>query len=142
MLAKKIDDASHAIRLIIKQGLQLTHGLKKCPEKEEAVSLLKETLALSGLSAPAVEKLKSLLWALGKSHPDQQQHGTVALPTLTESEIRIRKSQVRTGSTQLTLSCRHCQTLYRTRISVSRPRAGRQYWADESCGTLPISERL
>jgi RNA polymerase primary sigma factor len=72
VLAKKIDDASHAIRLIIKQGLQLTHGLKKCPEKEEAVSLLKDTLALSGLSSPAVEKLKSFLWALGASQPNQQ----------------------------------------------------------------------
>ena len=49
-LAKKIDEASRTIRLIIKQSLKLTHGLKKGSEKEEAVALLKETLDLSGLS--------------------------------------------------------------------------------------------
>lgn len=93
VLAKKIDDASHAIRLIIKQGLQLTHGLKKCPEKEEAVSLLKETLALSGLSAPAVEKLKSLLWALGKSHPDQQQSVQSLCQHLQKAKYELEKAK-------------------------------------------------
>ena len=53
ILAKEIDDASRAIRLIVKQGLQLTHSLKKCPEKDETVAVLKETLELTGLSAPA-----------------------------------------------------------------------------------------
>ncbi len=71
-LAKKIDDASAAIRHIIKEGLQLTHSLKKCQEKDEAIALLNETFALTGLSAPAIEKLKSLLSALGKSHPEQE----------------------------------------------------------------------
>jgi len=70
-LAKEVDHASHTIRLIIKQGLQLTHDLKQCPEKEEAVSLLKDTFDLSGLSAPAIEKLHAGLLALGQSHPDQ-----------------------------------------------------------------------
>ena len=72
ILAKEIDDASHAIRLIIKQGLHLTHGLKKSSEKDEAIAILKETLELSGLSAPAIEKMTSMLVSLGSAHPAQQ----------------------------------------------------------------------
>ena len=72
ILAKEIDDASQAIRLIIKQGLQLAHSLKKCPEKDETISVLKETVELTGLSAPAIEKLKSTLLALGKAYPENQ----------------------------------------------------------------------
>ena len=74
-LAREIDDASHTIRLIIKQGLKLTNTLTQCPEKEEALTLLKDTLNLSGLSAPAIEKLHVGLLALGQSQPDQ--HSTV-----------------------------------------------------------------
>ena len=72
VLAKEIDDASRAIRLIVKQGLQLTNSLKKCPEKDETLAVLKETVELTGLSAPAVEKLKLTLVALGKAYPEHQ----------------------------------------------------------------------
>ncbi|MDH5574254.1 MAG: hypothetical protein OEY80_02090, partial [Nitrospirota bacterium] len=40
-LAKEIDQASRAIRLIIKQGLHLAQTLKKGPEREETIALLK-----------------------------------------------------------------------------------------------------
>lgn len=68
-LAKEIDQASRAIRLIIKQSLHLTQPLKKGPEREETIALLKETFALTGLSAPAIEKLKSVLLSLGQTYP-------------------------------------------------------------------------
>jgi RNA polymerase primary sigma factor len=71
-LAKEIDDASRAIRLIIKKSLHLTQTLRKGPEREETIAILKETFALSGLSAPAIEKLKSALLALAKSHQSEQ----------------------------------------------------------------------
>jgi RNA polymerase primary sigma factor len=71
-LAKEIDQATRAIRLIIKQGLHLAYTLKKMPKRDETIALLKETFALSGLSAPAIEKLKSALLILGKSHPSEQ----------------------------------------------------------------------
>ncbi|MEC4680973.1 MAG: sigma-70 family RNA polymerase sigma factor [Nitrospirota bacterium] len=92
-LAKEIDGASCAIRLIIKQGLQLTHGLKHCPEKEEAVSLLKETLELSGLSAPAIEKLKLSLSALGTSHPDQQNTVHTLCQHLQKAKFQLEKAK-------------------------------------------------
>lgn len=68
-LAKEIDQASRAIRVIIKQSLHLTQPLKKEPEKEETIALLKETFALSGFSAPAIENLKSVLMTLGQTYP-------------------------------------------------------------------------
>ncbi len=77
-LAKEIDDASNAIRLIVKEGLQLTHRIKKCQEKEEAASQLKEILALTGLSSPAVEKLQDVVSKIGISHAEHQ-HATQAL---------------------------------------------------------------
>ncbi|MDH5428184.1 MAG: sigma-70 family RNA polymerase sigma factor, partial [Nitrospirota bacterium] len=45
---------------------------KKCPEKDETLAVLKETVELTGLSAPAVEKLKLTLVALGKAYPEHQ----------------------------------------------------------------------
>ena len=92
-LAKEIDDASQAIRLIIKQSLQLTHGLKKSPEKEDAVSLLKETLALSGLSAPAIEKMRSVLLALEKTHPDQQHRVQSLCQHLQKAKYQLEKAK-------------------------------------------------
>jgi len=92
-LAKEIDDASCAIRLIIKQSLQLTHRLKKCPEKEEAVALLKETFELSGLSAPAIEKLNLGLSALGKSHPDQQNTVHTLCQHLQKAKFQLEKAK-------------------------------------------------
>lgn len=74
-LAKEIDQASRAIRLIIKKGIHLAQTLKKGQERGETIALLKETFALSGLSAPAIEKLKSALLALGRTHPSE--HSTV-----------------------------------------------------------------
>lgn len=68
-LAKEIDQASRAIRVIIKQSLHLTHPLKKGPEREKTIALLKETSALSGFSTPAIEKLKSILLDLGQTYP-------------------------------------------------------------------------
>lgn len=93
ILAKEIDEASCAIRLIIKQGLQLTHSLKKCPEKEEAVAVLKETLDLSGLSAPAIEKLKSTLMALGKAHSDQQDKTQSLCHHLQKAKHQLEKAK-------------------------------------------------
>jgi RNA polymerase primary sigma factor len=74
-LAKEIDQASRAIRLIIKQSLHLTQPLKKGPEREETIALLKETFALSGLSTPAIEKLNFALLALGQTYPST--HSTI-----------------------------------------------------------------
>ncbi len=92
-LAKEIDDASQAIRLIITQCLQLTHTLKQCPEKAEAVSLLKETFDLSGLSAPAVEKLHVGLLAFGKSHPDQQNTVESLCQHLQQAKFQLEKAK-------------------------------------------------
>jgi len=93
ILAKEIDDASRAIRLIVKQGLQLTHSLKKCPEKEEAVAVLKETFELTGLSAPAIEKLKSTLMALGKVHPDHQDKAQTLCQQLQKAKYQLEKAK-------------------------------------------------
>ena len=92
-LAKEVDDASHTIRLIIKQGLQLTHDLNHCPEKEEAVSLLKETFDLSGLSAPAIEKLHAGLLALGQSHPDQLSTVRKLCQHLRKAKFQLEKAK-------------------------------------------------
>jgi len=93
ILAKEIDDASHAIRLIVKQGLQLTHSLKKCPEKDEMVAVLKETFELTGISAPAVEKLKSTLLTLGKAHPDHQQTVHSLCQHLQKAKYQLEKAK-------------------------------------------------
>ena len=93
ILAKEIDKASSAIRLIVKQGLQLTHSIKKCPEKEEAIAVLKETLDLTGLSAPAIEKLKSTLTALGKAHPGQQDKVQALCQNLQKSKFQLEKAK-------------------------------------------------
>lgn len=71
VLAKEIDQASRAIRHIIKQLLHLAHHLKKNPERENMIALLKETVALSGLSAPAIEKLQSVFSVLSQSYPSE-----------------------------------------------------------------------
>ncbi len=93
ILAKEIDEASHAIRLIIKQGVQLTHSLKKCPEKEEAVAVLKETLELSGLSAPAIEKLKATLIVLAENHSDQQDKVQSLCQRLQKAKYQLEKAK-------------------------------------------------
>jgi RNA polymerase primary sigma factor len=93
LLAKEIDEASQAIRLIVKQGLQLTHSLKKCPEKEEAVTSLKETLELTGLSAPAIEKLKSTLMVVGKAHPDLQDKVQTLCQQLQKAKYQLEKAK-------------------------------------------------
>lgn len=93
VLAKEIDDASRAIRLIVKQGLQLTHGLKKCPEKDETVAVLKETVELTGLSAPAVEKLKLALLALGKSQPEHQNTVHSLCQHLQKAKYQLEKAK-------------------------------------------------
>ena len=93
ILAKEIDEASSTIRLIINQGLQLTHRLKKCPEKEETVAVLKETLELTGLSAPAVEKLSSIFMALGKGHPDHQDKTQSLVQHLQKAKYQLEKAK-------------------------------------------------
>ncbi len=93
ILAKEIDEASSAIRLIIKQGLQLTNSIKKCSEKDDAVSVLKETFELSGLSAPALEKLKSVLVMLGKSHPDQEDKVQSLCRQLQKAKYQLEKAK-------------------------------------------------
>jgi RNA polymerase primary sigma factor len=93
ILAKEIDDASHAIRLIVKQGLQLTHSLKKCPEKDETVAVLKDTFELTGLSAPAIEKLKLTLLELGKVHPNHQQTLQSLCQHLQKTKYQLEKAK-------------------------------------------------
>lgn len=93
ILAKEIDDASQAIRLLIKQGLQLTHSLKKCPEKDEAIAVLKETSELSGLSAPAIENLKSTLMTLGSTHSDQEEEVLTLCQHLQQAKYQLEKSK-------------------------------------------------
>lgn len=93
ILAKEIDDASHAIRLIVKQGLQLTHSLKKYPEKDETVAVLKDTFELTGLSAPAIEKLKLTLLALGEVHPNHQQTVQSLCQQLQKAKYQLEKAK-------------------------------------------------
>ncbi len=93
ILAKEIDVASEAIRLIIKQGLQVTHSLKKYPGKEETISILKETLELSGLSSPAIEKLKATLSTLGESHPEHQDKTQSLCQQLKKAKYQLEKAK-------------------------------------------------
>ena len=93
VLAKEIDAASRAIRHIVKQGLQLTQELKKCHEKEETITVLKATLELTGLSAPAIEKLKSTLLALGKAHPNQQDNVQSYCQQLQKAKYQLEKAK-------------------------------------------------
>ncbi len=92
-LAKEIDQASSAIRLIIKHALQLTHAIKKCPEKEKAISLLNETLELSGLSAPAIEKLKTGLLDLGHSNPEEHEAVQSLCQRLQKAKFQLEKAK-------------------------------------------------
>jgi len=93
ILAKEIDQASHAIRLIIKQGLQLTQSIKKGPEKEEVVAILKETLELSGLSSPAIEKLKSTLLTLKETPSDQHNKVQTLCQNLKKAKYQLEKAK-------------------------------------------------
>lgn len=71
-LAKEIDQASRTIRLITKHLLHLANNLPKNQEKEDTIALLKETFALSGLSAPAIEKLKAVLLQFNQVFPSER----------------------------------------------------------------------
>ncbi len=93
VLAKEIDLASRAIRQIIKQGLQLSQSLKKGHEKDEAVAVLKESAELTGLSAPAIEKLKATLLMLGKIHPHQQEKLQSLCQHLQKAKYQLEKAK-------------------------------------------------
>lgn len=92
-LAKEIDQASRAIRVIIKQSLHLTHPLKKGPEREETIALLKETLALSGFSTPAIEKLKSVLLDLGQTYPARSSSIQDLCQQLQKAKFQLEKAK-------------------------------------------------
>ncbi|MCA9419708.1 MAG: sigma-70 family RNA polymerase sigma factor [Nitrospira sp.] len=92
-LAKEIDHASRAIRLIIKQSLHLTQPLKKGPEREKTIGLLKETYALTGLSAPAIEKLKSVLLALGQTYPSVHSSTQTLCQQLQKAKFQLEKAK-------------------------------------------------
>jgi RNA polymerase primary sigma factor len=95
-LAKEIDHASRAIRLIIKQSLHIAQALPKGPDREETIARLKETLALSGLSSPAIENLKPVLLALDRSLPSE--HSTVQ--TLSQ-QLQKAKHQLEKNKSEL-----------------------------------------
>jgi RNA polymerase primary sigma factor len=92
-LAKEIDQASRAIRVIIKQSLHLTHMLKKGPEREETIALLKETFALSGFSTPAIEKLKSVLLALAQTYPSVSSSIQDLCQQLQKAKFQLEKAK-------------------------------------------------
>ncbi|GJL58333.1 MAG: RNA polymerase sigma factor SigA [Nitrospirales bacterium] len=92
-LAKEIDQASRAIRVIIKQILHLTQPFKKDPEKEETIALLKETIALSGFSAPAIEKLKSVLVVLGQTYPSVSSSLQDLGQQLQKAKVQLEKAK-------------------------------------------------
>lgn len=92
-LAKEIDDASRAIRAIIKQGLQLTHSLKKSSEKENAIQVLKETAALNGLSSPALEKLRAMLMDLGTFIPEHHNTTQSLCQQLHQAKFQLEKAK-------------------------------------------------
>ena len=93
LLAKEIDEASSTIRHIIKQSLQLTQRLKKYPQKEETLAILKETMELTGLSAPAVEKLQSTLMAFGSTHPEHLSHVQTLCKQLQKAKYQLEKAK-------------------------------------------------
>lgn len=68
-LAKEIDQASRQIRSIVKHALQTVGSTSKGQERDAAIALLKETLALNGLSAPAVEKVLQLFNEMANFNP-------------------------------------------------------------------------
>ncbi|MFZ1745266.1 MAG: sigma-70 family RNA polymerase sigma factor [Nitrospirales bacterium] len=92
-LAKEIDQASRAIRVIIKQSLHLTHPLKKGPEREETIALLKETLVLSGFSTPAIEQLKSVLLALAQTYPSVSSSIQDLCQQLQKAKFKLEKAK-------------------------------------------------
>jgi RNA polymerase primary sigma factor len=92
-LAKEIDQASRAIRLIIKQSLHLTQPLNKGPEREKTIALLKETFALSGLSAPAIEKLKFVLLDLGQTYPSTRSTIQALCQQLQKAKFQLEKAK-------------------------------------------------
>src|SRR5690606_35052492 len=71
-LAKEIDHASRTIRLITKQLLHVANTLPKSLKKEETIAILKETFALNGLSAPAIEKLKNIILQFTQLLPSER----------------------------------------------------------------------
>ncbi len=92
-LAKEIDQASRAIRVIIKQGLHIILSQKKGPEREETITTLKETFALSGLSAPAVEKLKCVLLALDLTYPSERSAIHSLCQQLQKARFQLEKAK-------------------------------------------------
>lgn len=92
-LAKEIDQASRAIRLLIKQGIQIAQVQKKCPESEEAISVFKETLALNGLSAPSIEKVHGILLTLGESSSKNRKTTRSLCQQLQKAKVQLEKAK-------------------------------------------------
>ncbi len=65
-LGKRIDQASHEIRTVLKQGLQLVAKIRKSPVQQQLIGKLKEIHQLSGLSAPAIDEARLTLLAIEK----------------------------------------------------------------------------
>lgn len=84
-LAKQIDLASRAIRVLLKKALRLTMELPSTPTQQRNLHLLQEILKLSGISAPAVRRAYAALLANDSPSPTQR-------ATLRELARRLRKA--------------------------------------------------
>ena len=92
-LGKHIDQATRAIRTLLKQGLQFATKLTKSPTQQEIVSTLKETYQLSGLSAPAIDEAKHALLSLVKEHGQKPEIIQPLCEQLQSARIRLEQAK-------------------------------------------------
>ncbi|MDR4494570.1 MAG: RNA polymerase sigma factor RpoD/SigA [Nitrospirales bacterium] len=92
-LAKEIDQASSSIRAIVKHALQHTATIKKGVERDAAVTVLKETLALNGLSAPAVEKVLQVFKEVSVLNPGAAKTLQTLSLQLKQAKYNLEKSK-------------------------------------------------
>ena len=92
-LGKEIDQASNTIRRVIKQGLRLASAMKQGPSQQELIAILKETYQLSGLSAPAIEKVITALRDLTSGDEKTQQLVQDLCRQLRKSKIQLERAK-------------------------------------------------
>ena len=92
-LGKEIDQASHTIRGVIKQGLRLASSMKQGPSQQELVGILKDTQQLTGLSAPAIEKVIAALRDLTSSDEKTRQLVQGLCQQLRTSKIQLERAK-------------------------------------------------
>lgn len=92
-LAKEIDQASRAIRSIVKQGIQIISSTSKDAGRDTSVAVLKDTVSLSGLSSPAIEKVQQVFREFAMFHPDTGTTLKSLSLQLTQAKRKLEKAK-------------------------------------------------